>query len=79
VNSQKNLLTDIRIAYAGKFFFRKREFENLMIGRSLPFSEKDIVILMDKAELFFEKTLFPPSYERKCLFNLLEDSFRLLT
>lgn len=79
VNSQKNLLTDIRIAYAGKFFFRKREFENLMIGRSLPFSEKDIAILMDKAELFFEKTLFPPSCERKCLFNLLEDSLRELT
>ena len=77
--SQKNLLADIRIAYAGKFFFRKREFENLMIGRSLPLSEKDIIVLMDKAELFFDKTLYPPSYERKCLFNLLEESLRMLT
>jgi len=77
--SQKNILADIRIAYAGKFFFRKREFENLMIGRSLPLSEKDIIVLMDKAELFFDKTLFPPSYERKCLFNLLEESLRMLT
>jgi CO/xanthine dehydrogenase FAD-binding subunit len=79
VNSQKNILADIRIAYAGKFFFRKREFENLMIGRSLPLSEKDITVLMDKAELFFDRTLFPPSYERKCLFNLLEESLRMLT
>lgn len=78
VKSQKNILADIRIAYAGKFFFRKREFENLMIGRSLPLSEKDIIVLMDKAELFFDRNLFPPSYERKCLFNLLEDSLRLL-
>lgn len=79
VNSQKNILADIRVAWAGKFFFRKREFENLMIGRTLPLSEKDIVTLLDKADLFFDKTLFPPSYERKCLFNLLEDSLRLLT
>ena len=78
VKSQKNILADIRIAYAGKFFFRRREFENLMIGRSLPLSEKDIMVLMDKAELFFDRTIFPPSYERKCLFNLLEDSLRML-
>jgi CO/xanthine dehydrogenase FAD-binding subunit len=78
VKSQKNILADIRIAYAGKFFFRKREFENLMIGRSLPLSQKDITILMDKAELFFDTTLFPPSFERTCLFNLLEDSLRML-
>jgi len=79
VKFQKNVLADIRIAYAGKFFFRKREFENLMIGRTLPLSEKDMINLMDKAELFFEKDLFPPSYERKCLFNLLEESLRELT
>ncbi len=79
VKSQKNILADIRIAYAGKYFFRKREFENLMIGRSLPFSEKDIINLMDKARLFFEISLFPPSYERKVIFNLLEESLRMLT
>lgn len=79
VKSQKNILADIRISYAGKYFFRKREFENLMIGRALPLSEKDIINLMDKAELFFDRNLFPPSYERKCLFNLLEESLRMLT
>ncbi len=79
VKAQKNILADIRIAWAGKFFFRQREFENLIIGRSLPLSERDMVNLMDKAELFFDKTLFPPSYERSCMLNLIEDSLRLLT
>ncbi|HOC29556.1 MAG TPA: FAD binding domain-containing protein [Treponemataceae bacterium] len=78
VQSQKNVLADIRIAYAGKFFFRRREFENLMIGRSLPLSEKDIDYLMDKADAYFDKNLFPPSYERKCLFNMLEESLSML-
>lgn len=78
VKSQKNVLADIRIAYAGKFFFRRREFENLMIGRSLPLSEKDIAYLLEKADAYFDKNLFPPSYERKCLFNMLEESLSML-
>jgi len=79
VKTQKKVLTDIRIAWAGKFFFRKREFENLIIGRTLPLSEKDMVNLMDKSELFFDQLLFPESYNRACFLNLLEDSLRLLT
>ena len=79
VKTQKNILADIRVAYAGKFFFRMREFENLIIGRTLPLSEKDIINLLDKAELFFGKELFPPSYERRCFFNMLEDALGELT
>ncbi len=79
VKTQKNILADIRVAYAGKFFFRMREFENLIIGRTLPLSEKDIINLLDKAELFFGKELFPPSYERRCFFNMLEDALVELT
>lgn len=78
VKVQKNILVDIRIAYAGKFFLRKREFENLVIGRSLPLAQKDIPILMDKAELFFDKTFLPPSYERSCVFNFLEEGLNML-
>ena len=79
VKTQKKTLTDIRIAWAGKFFFRKREFENLIIGRTLPLSDKDIVNLMDKSELFFDHLLFPESYNRACFLNFLEDSLRMLT
>lgn len=79
VKTQKTILTDIRIAWAGKFFFRKREFENLIIGRTLPLSEKDMANLMDKSELFFDQLLFPESYNRACFLNLLESSLRMLT
>lgn len=79
VKTLKNTLTDIRIAWAGKFFFRKREFENLIIGRTLPLSKKDMINLMDKSELFFDQILFPESYNRACFLNFLEDSLKLLT
>lgn len=78
VKVQKNILVDIRIAYAGKFFLRKREFENLVIGRSLPLSLKDIPILMEKADLFFDKIFLPPSYERTCVLNFMEEGLRML-
>jgi len=77
--SQKNILSDIRIAYADERFFRRREYENLMIGRSLPLSEKDIVNLMDKAELFVGKDAFPPSFRRSRMMNLLRDALGELT
>ncbi len=76
---QKNILADLRIAFAGKFFFRKKEFENLLIGRSLPLSMRDIMIVKEKAELFFEESYFPPSLERSCIFNLLEEGLKTLT
>lgn len=78
VKLQKNILADIRIAFTGKFFFRKREFENLMIGRSLPFTQKDIAVIMEKANAHIDPEMFPPSYERSCLLALLEESLRTL-
>ncbi len=79
VKTQKKVLTDIRIAWAGKFFFRKREFENLIIGRTLPLFRKDMINLMDKSELFFDQLLFPESYNRACFLNFLEHSLHMLT
>lgn len=78
VKLQKNMLTDIRIAWAGRFFFRQKEYENLMIGRTLPLTERDIQILLEKADLFFDKSLFTAQYEQQCILNLIEESLRML-
>ncbi|ULQ60096.1 FAD binding domain-containing protein [Brucepastera parasyntrophica] len=79
VKSQKDILSDIRIAWAGRKFFRNREFENLLIGRGLPLSEKEITNVLEKAEPFFSPSFFASPYEKKCLFNLLEVALRMLT
>ncbi len=79
VKLQKNILADIRIAWAGSFFFRNREFENILIGRSLPIQAKDIDYVTEKAEAFFPAELFPPSYERSCFINLLREALSTLT
>lgn len=79
VKLQKNILSDIRVAWGGSFFFRNREFENILIGRGLPIPEREIDNVCEKAEDFFPIELFPPSYERACFFSLLRDSLSSLT
>jgi len=79
VKLQKNILSDIRVAWGGSYFFRNREFENILIGRGLPIQAKEIDNVVEKAETFFPTDLFPPSYERSCFINLLRDSLQSLT
>lgn len=79
VKLQKNILSDIRVAWAGSYFFRNREFENILIGRTLPIQGKDIDYATEKAEAFFPADLFPPSYERSCFLNLLREALTTLT
>ncbi len=79
VRSQKNILNDLRIAWASESFFRNRDFENLVIGKTLPLSEKDISSIIDHVESFLPETLLPHSYNRKCFFNFLENAFKMLS
>lgn len=74
VKSEKNVISDLRLSYAGKFFFRNRELENFIIGKSLPITEKDSYTFLEKTDVLFDKNLFPISLERKCFFNQLEQS-----
>ncbi len=79
VKSQKNVLSDIRFACTSREFFRNREFENLLIGRSLPMSTKEIRYILDKAESFLDPELFSSTFKRVQILNLLEDGLLNLT
>jgi hypothetical protein len=43
LRSEKNILIDLRIVFAGRIILRDRNLESLLIGRSLPLTEKDAV------------------------------------
>lgn len=79
VKSQKNVLADIRVAVTGSLWFRNREFENLLIGRSLPISGREIRYLMERAEAFLEPDLFDSTFRRLQVLNLLEAGLKELT
>ena len=53
--SEKNIITSIRIAFAGPFAFRNLEFESKLIGLKLPLNDKNIASIMEDAEFYFTK------------------------
>jgi len=79
VRSQKNVLADIRVAITATGAFRNREFENLLIGRTLPISEREIRYLMERAEAFIEPDIFDSTFRRLQILNLLEAGLKELT
>lgn len=54
-NSQKNQISDLRIAFAGSMKFRDIELENKLIGAHLPLSATAISNFMLEAEDFFNE------------------------
>lgn len=81
-NSQKNQISDLRIAMAGSFKFRDIDLENKLIGAHLPLSETAIsTFLLDAEESFNEATkddkLNP--ILKKQFWNLVKYSLEQLT
>lgn len=54
-NSQKNQISDLRIAFAGSIKFRDIDLENKLIGAHLPLSATAISNFMLEAEDFFNR------------------------
>ncbi|MCI1208042.1 MAG: FAD binding domain-containing protein [Treponema sp.] len=81
-NTQKNTLTNLRIAFAGTVTFRSKELENSIIGTRLPLSEKNIDSLVADAARQFETAApeksSPPILKQQFL-NLVHYSLEQLT
>ncbi|MGL4986455.1 MAG: FAD binding domain-containing protein [Treponemataceae bacterium] len=53
VKINKNILEDLRIAFAGGFLFRSRQLENILIGSKLPLAKKQIQDFLIDADTYF--------------------------
>ncbi len=76
---QRNILSDLRAAWASETFFRSREFENSIIGKTLPLSKKEADAIIVRAKEYVTAETIPDGYKRSCFFNFLENSLSLLT
>jgi CO/xanthine dehydrogenase FAD-binding subunit len=80
-NSQKNQISDLRIAMAGSFIFRDIDLENHLIGAHLPLSETTISNFLLEAEAAFEKSLKNKKIEKilyRQFWNLVKYSLEKL-
>jgi len=81
-NSQKNQISDMRIAFAGSFKFRDIDLENKLIGAHLPLSETAISNFMLEAEDAFNnatKDELVPEILKRQFWNLVKYSLEQLT
>lgn len=82
VETQRGMITNIRIVFAGNKVFYSPEYENKIIGTRLPFSEKMIDDLIEEAKnVYHTEKIFdgePPIIKAQFL-NLLRNSFEQLT
>lgn len=75
-DSQRGILTKLRIAYCGSFVFRNQDLENRLIGFKLPLSEKEINGFVDGANMVFEEDMEKLSFQVEPI--LKEQFLRLL-
>ena len=81
-NSQKNQISDLRIAMAGSFVFRDIDLENRLIGAHLPLSETAISNFLLEAEEAFEENTRGQKIEKilkRQFWNLVKYSLEKLT
>lgn len=80
-NTQKNFISDLRLAFSGVFSFRNREFESSLIGNKLPFSAKTVQSFTEKAAIYFDEDIKKDTYDpilRAQFINLVRESLETL-
>lgn len=81
VDTEKNTLLNVHLAFAGPFTFHSKEFENAMIGKHLPFSQKDVKQIEELVSQEFEKAAVDQMISdvvKQQFFNLARYSFEQL-
>lgn len=75
-DTPNNIITDIRLAYAGTTFFRFREIENALAGHTIPLTKRDSDKILDRAEEFMTAIEEPVS--KHMLINLIKKNLNNL-
>jgi CO/xanthine dehydrogenase FAD-binding subunit len=81
-DTQKDILTNIRIAFAGGIVFRSQELENKLIGTRLPLSVRIIETLVDEANTLYDEAVVEKVHKpilKAQFLNLLRYSLEQLT
>ncbi len=79
--TEKDILSEVRLAMAGRSLVRDRAIENDIVGKSLPLSRKDASLFRDRWRERFEGTegAYPTDLLRDRFLNLISQSISVLT
>ncbi len=79
IRLNKNILSEMRLLFASKNLIREKEFDNLLLGRTLPLAGKEVSLIMQKTGEIFTRDKFDSDYHYKVFLNLLEDNLYKLS
>jgi CO/xanthine dehydrogenase FAD-binding subunit len=79
LRNQKNILTNIKIVFAGNIVLEDRNIERLLIGTPLPLSRKAALTLIAQWEAYLSTLGFEDGLVRSELLNFIETSLLGLT
>jgi len=82
VGIEKNSLINVRLTFAGPFTFYSKEFEDSLVGKHLPLSQKDVLQIEETAQQEFNKAATDKMISdvlKQQFFNLTRYSFEQLT
>jgi CO/xanthine dehydrogenase FAD-binding subunit len=69
---QKNILTDLRMVFAGQQVLRDKNSETSLVGKQLPLDRRDAVHFMELWKTFLSAVEIPGFMLRSKLFNFVE-------
>jgi CO/xanthine dehydrogenase FAD-binding subunit len=72
IRNQKNILTDIRLVFAGNIILRDKNSETLLIGKSLPLNRKDALSFAEHWKTYLSALDSPGDLPRVQIFNFIE-------
>jgi CO/xanthine dehydrogenase FAD-binding subunit len=79
IRIQKNILTDLRIVYAGDRVLRDKNTETLLIGKQLPLDRKDALNFTEHWKTYLSALDAPEDLIRAKLLNFIESGIMGLT
>jgi len=70
--AEKGILSETRLALAGKELVRDREIENSIIGKSLPLHHREVAVFHDRWRTKLQDATYPEGLLRDRFLNLIE-------
>ena len=70
--AQKDILSEVRLVFAGRSLIRDRPIETSMAGKGLPLARREAQVFLDRWKTHFEDSGYPEGLLRDRLLNFIE-------
>jgi CO/xanthine dehydrogenase FAD-binding subunit len=70
--TSRGVVSDVRVAFSGHSYFRRRELENSIIGKALPLDREDAMAFLSQYRAAVDEVLIIPTTRRIQFMSMLE-------